>query len=139
MKTTNIYYWSPFLVNIATNQAVVNFACSISKYGENFKSSIINFFGEFQKYERKISENKVNLINFYPKNIYNLFPRHGYLKSRISFIIIYILSFLPLLNILNKKKPDYLIVRFITSLPLTLLLLFKFKTKFILRILCYLN
>ncbi len=134
METKNIFYWSPSLVNIATNQAVVNSACGISKYSKNFKSNIINFFGEFQEHEEKILKNKVNLINLYPKSIYNFFPRHGFFKSRISFLIIYILSFFPLFNILKKKKPEYLIIHLITSLPLTLLLLFKFETKFILRI-----
>ncbi len=134
MKTKNIYYWSPSLVNIATNQAVIRSAYGISKYGNNFKSYIINFFGEFQKYEKDIIEKNIKLINFFNKKIYNLFPRHGYIKSRISFFLIYVLSFFPLLNLLKKNKPQYLVIHLITSLPLTLLFFFKFETKFILRI-----
>ena len=134
MKTKNIYYWSPSLVNIATNQAVIRSAYGISKYGNNFKSYIINFFGEFQKYEEDIIEKNIKLINFFNKKIYNLFPRHGYIKSRISFFLIYVLSFFPLLNLLKKNKPQYLVIHLITSLPLTLLFFFKFDTKFILRI-----
>ena len=37
-------------------------------------------------------------------------------------------------KILDKEKPDYLVVQLITSLPMFLILLFDFKTKFILRI-----
>ena len=34
----------------------------------------------------------------------------------------------------KKKKPDFLIIHLLTSLPLTLLILFNFNSKFILRI-----
>ena len=43
----NIYYWSPFLVPIATPKAVVNSAKSLKNYGKNYECSIINFFGSF--------------------------------------------------------------------------------------------
>ena len=39
-----------------------------------------------------------------------------------------------MLILLKKEKPDFIIIHLITSLPLFLLLLFSFKTKFILRI-----
>ena len=42
-----IYYWSPSVVNIATNTAVINSAFSIKKYSKIFDAEIINFFGEF--------------------------------------------------------------------------------------------
>jgi len=129
-----IYYWSPSLVNIATNKAVVNSACSLRKYDKSFETSIINFFGEFKHYYDKLKFDKVDLINFYSDKFHKYLPRHGFFKSRFSFIIIYILSFFPLLNLINKKKPEFLIIHLITSLPLTLLILFKFKTKFVLRI-----
>ena len=44
------------------------------------------------------------------------------------------MSFFPLKKILKKNEPDYLIIHLITSLPLILLILFNFETKFILRI-----
>ena len=37
-------------------------------------------------------------------------------------------------SILKKEKPNYLIIHLITSLPLIMLMIFKFNTKFILRI-----
>ena len=58
----------------------------------------------------------------------------GKIRSRFSFIIFFILGFFPLIKILKKYKPEFLVIHLITSLPLTLLLIFKFKTKFILRI-----
>tara|TARA_E500000178_G_C16893567_1_gene694687 strand:- start:255 stop:1130 length:876 start_codon:yes stop_codon:yes gene_type:complete len=40
----------------------------------------------------------------------------------------------PLLILLKKNKPDIIFLHLITSLPLTILRIFKFKTNFILRI-----
>ena len=55
-------------------------------------------------------------------------------KSRISYIIISIISALPLLFFIKKRKPDYLIIHLITSLPLFLLNFFRLQTQVILRI-----
>jgi glycosyltransferase involved in cell wall biosynthesis len=46
----------------------------------------------------------------------------------------FLIGFFPLKKILKVNQPDYLIVHLITSLPLVLLIMFSFKTKFILRI-----
>ena len=134
MKNKEIFYWSPSLVKIATNQAVIQSAKSILKYNKEFKVSIINFFGEYQDYEEDIVENKITLKSFYGKKIFNFLPKYGFFKSRLSFILIFILGFFPLLSLLKKLRPNYLIIHLITSLPLVLILLFNFETKFILRI-----
>ena len=52
----NIYYWSPFLVPIATPKAVVNSAKSLKNYGKNYECSIINFFGEFNSFENTLKD-----------------------------------------------------------------------------------
>ena len=61
-------------------------------------------------------------------------PEKGFLLSRFSFLLISFISFLPLLKLLKEKKPNYLVIHLNTALPLILLYLFKFETKFILRI-----
>ncbi len=129
-----IYYWSPFLSPIATSKAVINSAISLKKFSEKYDPSIINFFGEFNQFEKKIKERNINLINYFRFNLSNLLPYKGKIKSRISFIILFMLGFMPLLKTLKKNKPDYIIIHLITSLPLILLLFFNFETKFILRI-----
>ena len=58
----------------------------------------------------------------------------GFLKSRFSYLLIFIFSFFPLLNLIRKQKPDFLIVHLISSLPLIIFDLFNFKTKLILHI-----
>ena len=129
-----IYYWSPSIVNIATNSAVINSAFSIKKYSKIFDAEIINFFGEFERFDKNIKSKEIKLINFYNKKLFNYLPRHGKINSRISFILIFLMSFIPLKKILKQDKPEYLIVHLITSLPLILLIMFKFQTKFVLRI-----
>ena len=103
------------------------------KYNPNYQCFILNFFGEFNKFTNNQSEKRLKFINLY-SFLSNFLPYKGKFKSRLSFLIIFILGFFPLKKILKKNKPDYLIIHLITSLPLILLILFKFETKFILRI-----
>ena len=133
-KFIKIFYWSPSLVNIATNDAVINSAYSMSRYGDIYDTYILNFFGEFERFRKNISGKNIKMIDYFNKSIFNILPKHGKIQSRISFIIIFFMSFFPLKKILKKNEPDYLIIHLITSLPLILLILFNFKTKFILRI-----
>ena len=119
---------------IATPKAVVNSAKSLKNYGKNYECSIINFFGEFNSFENVLKNKNIKLINCFNKRLLNVLPKYGKLKSRFSFIIVFILSFFPLKRLISKQKPDFLIIHLITSLPLILLIFFKFETKFILRI-----
>jgi glycosyltransferase involved in cell wall biosynthesis len=134
IKKKKIFYWSPFLVPIATPKAVINSAYALEKYSTEYQCVIINFFGEFNFFKKDIEQKNIHLkYNFFSK-IYKFLPYRGKIASRFSFIIIFILSFFPLKRIISQEKPDYLIVQLITSLPMLLLLLFNFNTKFILRI-----
>ena len=129
-----IFYWSPFLVPIATPKAVVNSARAIHKYSKNYECSIINFFGEFYNFKDQLKKDNIKLVNHFNKKILKFFPKYGKFKSRLSFIVIFILSFLPLKKLITKEKPEFLIIHLITSLPLFLIIFFKFETRFILRI-----
>ncbi len=131
---TKIFYWSPFLVPIATPKAVVNSAKALQNYGKGYECSIINFFGEFNKFQEDLENKDIKLINFFNNKLINFLPKYGKLQSRLSFILIFALSFFPLKKLISNQKPDFLIIHLITSLPLILLIFFKFKTKFILRI-----
>ena len=103
------------------------------KYSFNYESYILNFFGEFDKFSKIKEKKKLKFISYY-SSLTNILPYKGKLKSRFSFMILFILGFFPLKKVLVKNKPEYLIIHLITSLPLFLLLFFKFETKFILRI-----
>lgn len=129
-----IYYWSPFLSPIATSRAVINSAYSLVRYASNNEVMILNFFNEFQNLKKDILRKNLKTLDYYKLHFKKYLPYKGRIKSRFSFIIFFILGLVPLVKILKKDKPDYLIVHLISSLPLILLIFFKFETKFILRI-----
>ena len=84
-----LFYWSPFLSNIATIDAVVNSVNSIKKYDKNkkYQTFIIDSVGEWKEKKNKL--NDINVIKLYDKSFYSLLPKGSYFKSRISQIIIF--------------------------------------------------
>jgi glycosyltransferase involved in cell wall biosynthesis len=132
MKT--IYYWSPSLTNVATNKAVINSAMSVKKYLKDFEPIIIDVCGEFCSYENELKNNSIKIIKLYLFSYHKILPKNGFIKSRFSFLIIILLSFFPLCFLIKNKKPDFLIIHLITSLPLIISTIFSFNTKIILRI-----
>ncbi len=129
-----LFYWSPFLSNIATVDAVTNSINSLKKYDKRnkYKPSIIDCSGEWQEKSDKIAG--IDIIKLYNKNYYKFLPKGSFLKSRLSQMIIFFLNFNLLRKLLLKEKPDFLIAHLIVSLPLVLFFFFKFKTKLIIRI-----
>tara|TARA_X000000950_G_scaffold289178_1_gene410482 strand:+ start:5671 stop:6810 length:1140 start_codon:yes stop_codon:yes gene_type:complete len=134
----HISYWAPYFDNIATVKSVKNSIKSILLFNKSPNTiDLLNFYGEWSN--NKIdninsAETKLNYIDCYKFNLINYLPKNSFIKSRLSYSIIFILGILPLINYLKKKNPDYLIIHLISSLPLIILLCFNFKTKFILRI-----
>lgn len=119
---------------IATINAVINSAYSLSRYSQDYNCSIINAVGEFSDYSNELLNKKVNLINLSKISLYKYLPSTGRFKSRLSFILIFIFSFFKLKKLLQKDNPDFLIIHLITSLPLLLNFFFNLNTKIILRI-----
>ncbi len=130
-----IFYWCPFIGNVATINAVLNSIKSINKYSNNFmKTYLINSVGEWDSKKEAIDKNKIQIINFYNSNLINYLPKLGFIKSRFTYFIIFFLSVFKLHKILKTQKPEFLIIHLITFVPLFLMILFKYETKFILRI-----
>ncbi len=135
MINKKVYYWCPFLSKVATVDAVINSAISLKKYNKKlYDVSLINVFGEFREYEKKLKENNINLINFKNSKLVKYFPKPSYLRSRLLTIYIFFRYFFSLKNLLKNDPPEFLIIHLITSLPLFLSLLFKLNTKIIFRI-----
>ena len=88
-KKTTVFYWSPSIVNIATTKAVINSAYSLKKFSNLYDCKVFNYFGEFEKYRDKMKKKNIDLIDFYNNKIFNFFPKHGKVLSRISFIGIF--------------------------------------------------
>ena len=128
-----VIYWSPCLNPVGTIKSTINSAVSLSKYSKDYEVAIINACGEWDKYLDYFKENHVKIINF-KYNFFKYLPKHGYVQSRFSYIIIFLLCFFPLIKLIKSSKPDFFIAHLITSLPLMVMNLFKTDTKFILRI-----
>ena len=131
-----IFYWSPFNSKVATIKAVINSAGSLNKFFKKnqFKTSIIDAVHEWKDFEQEIKDKKIELIYLNKNSIFNSFNKDGFIRSRFAYFYIFFKSFFPLINILQSKKPDYLIIHLITSLPLFLFSFINFKSKLILRI-----
>jgi len=134
LKKKTIYYWSPYLTEIATTKAVINSAQAVNRYSKIYEASIIDVAGEFQKKKIDLINKKINLIELPIFNYISYLPKYGKIKSRFSYMLIFFLSFFPLRKLLKKNEPEFIIIHLITSLPLVLFYLFNFKTKCILRI-----
>jgi len=131
-----IFYWSPFISKVATVSSVIRSAESILKYSKkknNLNVAIIDAVGEWKNY-KKIIDQKIEIINLNKRNIIQYLPKGGFFKSRLSYVLIFIMTFFKLLNLINKKQPDYVIAHLMTSLPIFLTLIINNKTKIILRI-----
>jgi glycosyltransferase involved in cell wall biosynthesis len=130
-----VYFWCPFISNVATTSAVINSIKSIKNFSNTkIDCKIINVFKEWDELYRTIVDYKIDLLDLnIPLDIKNL-PKGNFIKSRITYLITFIFSLLKLHLLLKKNKPDFLIIHLITSIPLSLLMLFNYETKFILRI-----
>ena len=131
-----IFYGSPFISKVAIVLSVVKSAESILKYSkkkEAINVALIDAIGEWKNYESKINP-KIEIIKLNEINFLKYLPKGGFIKSRISYLFIFIFNFFKLRNLLNKKKPEYLIVHLMTSLPIFLSIMLKNKTNIILRL-----
>ena len=105
----NIFYWSPCLNPVGTIKSTINSATSLKKFNSNYDVSIINVCGEWDDYKETLNKNSINLIDLSFK-YYKILPKRGFLGSRISYILIFILSFFPLILMLKKRKPNKIIL-----------------------------
>tara|TARA_B100000989_G_C19515316_1_gene461314 strand:+ start:92 stop:1237 length:1146 start_codon:yes stop_codon:yes gene_type:complete len=129
-----IYYWSPCLTKIGTYRSTINSAISLAKYSHNqYSVKIIDCCGEWKSEQEFLKRNNVELVSF-GFNYFKFLPKTGYFKSRISYLIIFLLSFFPLVKLLSNKKPSFLIIHLLTILPIFINYLKKEKIKIVLRI-----
>ena len=102
MKT--IFYWSPCLNKVGTVKSTVNSAIALSKYSKKkYKVKIINTCGEWDEYLDIFKKNKIDIVEFKYK-FFSYLPKNGFLKSRISYLIIILFSLFPLYSLLKKDK-----------------------------------
>ena len=125
-----IFVWSTFVSKVGTVQNVINSLNGINKYSM-LNTNLINVFGEWDSYKELFSLEKVLIHNFKFLRFLKYWNKIGFFKSRLSYLLIFLFSFFPLLNIIKKQKPDFLMVHLISSLPLTIFCQFNFILLFI--------
>ncbi len=130
-----IYYWSPFFTNIATIKAVIRSAEALVKFSkeDKYNVSLIDAIGEWDEYKNTINK-KISIIKLSKIKIINHLPKNSFIKSRLSYMIIFFWSFFKLKKLVNNNKPDFLLIHLMTSLPIFLSLFLNRNTKIILRI-----
>ena len=127
-----VFYWSPHISKVATVKNVVNSAFSLKKfYKEKIDVSILDVMGEWTDHKDEFDLKSINYIKIPGFEISKLLPVSGYLISRIIYFIVLITKLFKLKKLIDKEKPNYLIMHLITIVPLLLLYLFSFDTKFI--------
>ena len=132
---THIYYWSPFISNVATVNAVLGSIRSLKTYSDQkFEPHVINAAGEWNKYNKELNDNGINIIKLSNSKIIDNSNYTGFFRSRLIYLYLFFILFIPLLRLLRKSPPDYLVIHLITPLPLLLNYIFNIKTKIILRI-----
>ena len=129
---TKVFYWCPYLSNVATINNVINSAISLTKYNKKYEITLLETIGEWQFAKSKLLTNNIQI----EKLTKVIFKSHkvGFIKSRFYLLYLFIINFYPLVKILKNKKPNFIIIHLLTSLPLLVLYFFNLKTKFILRI-----
>tara|TARA_B100000767_G_C19750369_1_gene530535 strand:+ start:1093 stop:2232 length:1140 start_codon:yes stop_codon:yes gene_type:complete len=127
-----IYYWGPFIDNkIATVKAIYNSVDGINQFSDKYEARIVDSLGEWNF---KINENNKKYFISTNKDIFKILPKYGFLKSRISYLIIFLFSFFSIKKVLKKYRPEYFLAHLILPLPLILFKFYNFETKLIIRI-----
>ena len=133
MKKT-IYFWSPHLTNVGTAGSTLHSAVAFSKFSQDkYDIKMLDVFGEWEEHRDTLKKSNIEKINL-TFNYKKLLPKYGFIFSRFSYILIILISFIPLILLLIKRKFDYFITHLLTSLPLFLLRILKVQSKIILRI-----
>lgn len=128
-----IFYWSPCLSEVGTIKSTLNSAIALAKLINEYDVKIINVFGEWSKHKEYLKENNVEVIDL-TFNFYNFLPKTGFIKSRFSYIIIFIIAFFPLINLVKNQKFSIMIAHLITSLPIFIFKILNLNSKLVLRI-----
>ena len=131
----SVYYWCPYISKVATVRAVIKSAESLKRYSkDSYEPIILNVAGEWNDFKDKENTLALKIINLTNSKILDRKNWTGFWKSRLIYIYLILITFIPLIIFLKKYKPDFFILHLVSSLPLLVNSLFKFKTKIILRI-----
>jgi len=130
----DIFYWSPYLGKVATIRSVLNSMIGLKTFTTNkYNISLINCYGEWDNEISNLKKKNIDIINIQKKVKFSVHT-YGFLASRIIYLKTLFITYYRLKNLLREKQPNYLIIHLLTFIPIILFLNNNFKTKLILRI-----
>lgn len=134
MNKKKIFYWSPHINDqVATVKSVKNSIYSLKKFGgDNYEVYLFNVFGEWNIFKDEFKKINVNLVSVCDFKING--PIHGFIKSRLFYIFISLISLIKLPFIFRKYNPDIIICHLIVFPILILSNFYHKKINFILRV-----
>ena len=104
-----IYYWSPFISSVATVQAVIRSAESFNLYSKKeYTPHIINVAGEWNSHRIDLYKKDIKIVDLTKSKIIDNKKHSGFLKSRILYIYIFLISIVPLFKYLKKIHQIFL-------------------------------
>ncbi len=90
MIKKSIFYWSPFIDHVGTTISSRNSITSLKKFGKKkFSVTVINVFGEWDKYKDLLDEINVNIINLNLKKKLPIFKNKGFIFSRLFYFKVF--------------------------------------------------
>ncbi|MDC0859218.1 glycosyltransferase [Candidatus Pelagibacter sp.] len=126
-----LFFWSPHIdPQIATVKSVYNSINSLSKHEKKVKITLLNVFGEWDKF----SFNNIDVIKLIIRRQIIKKKFKGFINSRVLYFRILLQSYFPLKKIIKNENPNYLIIHLLTIIPIILFIFNNFQTKLILRI-----
>ena len=85
-----VFYWSPHLNPVGTVKSTLNSALSLKKYSNEYDVYLINVCGEWNDYEKFLSNNSINQFKL-SFDYFKFLPKKGLISSRLSYFLIYII------------------------------------------------
>ena len=58
---TKVFYWCPYLSNVATINNVINSAISLAKYNKKYEITLLETIGEWQFAKSKLMTNNIQV------------------------------------------------------------------------------
>ena len=130
-----VFIWSPLISEVGTTYTILNTSAAFHKFSNSkIENFVINVAQEWTKYKNIFNLYNTKLIDLKTKLDFKKLPKNSFIKSRLTYLLIFFFSIFKLHRLLKKEQPDYLMIHILTPIPLLLLFFCKYKTKFILRI-----
>ena len=133
MPLKNVIFWCPFISKVGTISAVVESAKALQS-SKKFQCEVMSVFGEFDEYSNILLKNKIKVIKLTNFSFIKSLPKKGFFWSRLSYLLIILLSVIPLYLYLKKNQNKILFTYLLTSSPIFIVKFFNFKNRIIFRI-----